>query len=309
MTSTADRADTTQHPDVSEISDLTEGLLSPSRSATVRRHVDGCPLCADVRSSLEEIRSLLGTLPGPPRMPAEIAGRIDAALAAEALLDATAPDNDDAPVSRETSRPSVEPSRSSSPAPGRPAGRPRAATGPGRPRRHRRRIALLSTIGAAFGAVVLGTSLYLSQAGDTVGDGVANGVRRADASVEAAAAPFSGSPVEKRVQDLLVPDRTLRTPQGVGPESMSSDTGATSPRRSGDAAVPACVLAGTGRTDTVLGHERGEYRGKSAYLLVLPDPTDTTRVRAYVVDASCADRAESGAPAAEVLLSKSYPRS
>ncbi|RSS84565.1 hypothetical protein EF919_38680 [Streptomyces sp. WAC02707] len=313
MTSTADRADTTQHPDVSEISDLAEGLLSPSRSAAVRRHVDDCPLCADVRSSLEEIRSLLGTLPGPPRMPAEIAGRIDAALAAEALLDATAPDNDgDAPVSRETSRPSVQSSSSSSsssPVSDRPAGRPRAATGPGRPQRSRRRIALLSTIGAAFGAVVLGTSLYLSQAGGTAGDGVANGVRRADASAELAAAPFSGSPVEERVQDLLVQDRTLRTPQGVGPESMSSDTGTTAPRRSGEGAVPACVLAGTGRTDPVLGHERGEYQGKPAYLLVLPDPADAARVQAYVLDASCADRAEGGGPAAEVLLSKAYPRS
>ncbi|MFC8894498.1 anti-sigma factor [Streptomyces cinereoruber] len=313
MTSTADRADTTQHPDVSEISDLAEGLLSPSRSAAVRRHVDDCPLCADVRSSLEEIRSLLGTLPGPPRMPAEIAGRIDAALAAEALLDATAPDDESgAPVSRETSRPSVRPtpssSPSSSPVSDRPAGRPRVATGPGRPQRARRRVALLSTIGAAFGAVVLGTSLYLSQAGDTAGDGVANGVRKADASSEIAAAPFSGSPVEERVQDLLVQDRTLRTPQGVSPESMSSDTGTTAPRRSGEGAVPACVLAGTGRTDTVLGHERGEYRGKPAYLLVLPDPADAARVQAYVVDASCADRAEGGSPA-EVLLSKAYPRS
>ncbi|RSS40284.1 zf-HC2 domain-containing protein [Streptomyces sp. WAC08241] len=316
MTSTADRADTTQHPDVSEISDLAEGLLSPSRSAAVRRHVDGCPLCADVRSSLEEIRSLLGTLPGPPRMPVEIAGRIDAALAAEALLDATAPgsdtrnddgDDSDSRVSRETSHPSVGASPPPSPGSDRPAGRPRAATGPGRPRRPRRRIALFSTIGAAFGAAILGTSLYLSQAGDMAGDGVANGVRRADASAEVAAAPFSGSPVEERVQDLLSKDRTLRTPQGVGPESMSSDTGTTS-RRSGDGTVPACVLAGTGRTDPVLAHERGEYRGKSAYLLVLTDPADTVHVQAYVLDASCADRAENG-KAAEVLLSKAYPRS
>ncbi|WP_053640015.1 MULTISPECIES: hypothetical protein [unclassified Streptomyces] len=309
MTSTADRADTTQHPDVSEISDLAEGLLSPSRSAAVRRHVDDCPLCADVRSSLEEIRSLLGTLPGPPRMPAEIAGRIDAALAAEALLDATSPDGEsDTPVSRETSRSSME-TPPSSPAPDRPAGRPRAATGPGRSKRPRRRIALLSTIGAAFGAVLLGTSLYLSQAGDTAGDGVAAGTKQADASARTAAAPFSGSPVEKRVQDLLAQDRTLRTPQGIGPESMSSDTGAVTPRRSENGAVPACVLAGTGRTEAVLGHERGEYQGKPAYLLVLTDPTDTTQVRAYVLDASCADRAESGAPAAEVLLSQAYPRS
>ena len=92
MTSTTDTAG---HPDVAEISDLTEGLLPPSRTADVRRHLDGCALCADVYASLEEIRGLLGTLPGPPRMPADIAGRIDAALAAEALLNATAPERDD----------------------------------------------------------------------------------------------------------------------------------------------------------------------------------------------------------------------
>lgn len=81
---------TIRHPDVSEISDLTEGLLSPSRTAEIRRHLGDCALCADVRASLDEIRALLGTLPGPARMPADIAGRIDAALAAEALLDSTA---------------------------------------------------------------------------------------------------------------------------------------------------------------------------------------------------------------------------
>jgi hypothetical protein len=42
MTSTTD---TTQHPDVSEISDLTEGLLAPSRAADVQEHLDGCTLC------------------------------------------------------------------------------------------------------------------------------------------------------------------------------------------------------------------------------------------------------------------------
>ncbi|WP_373569073.1 anti-sigma factor family protein, partial [Streptomyces alfalfae] len=81
MTATTDSAG---HPEVTEISDLTEGLLSPSRTSAVRRHLDGCELCADVYASLEEIRDTLGTLPEPPRMPADIAGRIDAALAAEA---------------------------------------------------------------------------------------------------------------------------------------------------------------------------------------------------------------------------------
>lgn len=81
MTSTADTA---QHPEVSEISDLTEGLLSPSRTAEVQQHVAGCDLCSEVRDSLEEIRGLLGTMPVPEPMPDDIAARIDAALAAEA---------------------------------------------------------------------------------------------------------------------------------------------------------------------------------------------------------------------------------
>ncbi|MFG2901695.1 zf-HC2 domain-containing protein [Streptomyces zaomyceticus] len=320
MTSTAGRANTTQHPDVSEISDLTEGLLSPTRSAAVRRHLDGCPLCADVRSSLEEIRGLLGTLPGPPRMPAEIAGRIDAALAAEALLNATTP-TEDAPVSRETSRTPSEPAPSHAPRPAvarpaadRPAGRPAAtgpSTGPGRSRKpRRRRIALLSTLGAAFGAVVLGTSLYLSQAGNLTAGGDAADTKKADTVAGAALSPFSGAPVEDRVQALLAEGGGTATPQGIGPESMSSEARTTAPQRNRDGAVPGCVLAGTGRTDPVLGQEKGEYQGAPAYLLVLTDPADSTRVQAYVLDASCADRTNgSGSPAAELLFSETYPRS
>ncbi|WP_225801992.1 hypothetical protein [Streptomyces sp. NK15101] len=311
MTSTAGRADTTQHPDVSEISDLTEGLLSPTRSAAVRRHVDGCPLCADVRSSLEEIRGLLGTLPGPPRMPAEIAGRIDAALAAEALLSATTPERD-TPVSRETSPSSAETAPPAPPAPvaDRPAGRPRAGTGPGRPGRpRRRRIALLSTIGAAFGAVVLGTSLYLSQAGNMSASGSAD-TKKADTLASAPLSPFSGAPVEDRVHALLTENRAPKTPQGVGPESMSAEAEGDTSQRNKDNAVPGCVLAGAGRGDGVLGYERGEYQGTPAYLLVLTDPADSTRVQAYVLDASCAERpTESGSPAADLLFSSTYPRS
>ncbi|MFB6837800.1 hypothetical protein [Streptomyces sp. NPDC056361] len=313
MTSTAGKADTTQHPDVSEISDLTEGLLSPTRSAAVRRHLDDCPLCADVRSSLEEIRGLLGTLPGPPRMPAEIAGRIDAALAAEALLNSTAPESE-AAVSRETSRLPVEsapPSRAPSPTSDRPAGSSRAATGPGRPGKpRRRRIALLSTLGAAFGAVVLGTSLYLSQTGNLTAGDSSSDTKKADTVAGAALSPFSGSPVEDRVHELLAGNTAAKTPQGIGPESMSSETTPTAPQRNRDDVVPACVLAGTGRTDPVLGHERGEYQGMPAYLLLLADRSDSTRVQAYVLDASCADgSADGSSPAADVLLSQTYPRS
>ncbi|MGH3313029.1 MAG: hypothetical protein ACRDP3_20995, partial [Streptomyces sp.] len=126
------------HPDVPEISALTEGMLSPERSTALRTHLADCVLCADVRASLEQIRDALGTLPGPARMPADVEGRIAAALAAEALLDASpsAPPEDDA-VSRETAPGVPRPvaaavSRETSAARAENAGTPRS-TGPERP--------------------------------------------------------------------------------------------------------------------------------------------------------------------------------
>ncbi|MFB7102724.1 hypothetical protein [Streptomyces hydrogenans] len=304
---TTDKADTAQHPDVSEISDLTEGLLSPSRSATVRRHLDGCVLCADVRSSLEEIRGLLGTLPGPPRMPAEIAGRIDAALAAEALLDATAPEST-RPVSRETtapadavSRQTASPAAATRPSSARPPA-PRAATGPGRGRtRHRRRIAVLSGIAGSLVAAVCAYSLYaLSQNGaDT--HGVAS-----DTSAAAPLSTFSGEAVEDRVESLLGGgDPAVRAPKADRPESLAAQESGNvgTAQRNSDGALPPCVLAGTGRQDTVLASERGEYEGTSAYLLVLPDRADGDRVQAYVVDADC-----TGNTPGKLLRTASYPK-
>ncbi|MER7516854.1 anti-sigma factor [Streptomyces sp. NPDC126499] len=301
MTSTADTA---QHPDVSEISDLTEGLLSPSRSAAVRRHLDGCPLCADVRTSLEEIRGLLGTLPGPPRMPAEIAGRIDAALAAEALLNATAPAPDadaDVHVSRETSR-----SRTPAlPVAARPAGHAPAATGPGRSRRSRRRIA---AVGAAFGAAALGLSLFFVQSGTLTSGGADTSGHTTSDTAATGAAHFDGAPVESSVRALLQQHGTFKAPEdrNAPAESFSAEGGAAD-KRTLPTALPECVKAGTGRTEPVIAFQQGDYQGTLAYLVLLPDTTDGSRVQAYVLDASCASGAGNGT--AEVLLRESVPRS
>ncbi|MGW2560630.1 anti-sigma factor family protein [Streptomyces sp. NPDC001514] len=304
MTSTTG---TTQHPDVSEISDLTEGILSPSRQAAVREHLNGCALCAEVRASLEEIRSLLGTLPGPPRMPADIAGRIDAALAAEALLSATAPHDEPTDVSRETSitEPQSAPVH-------RPAGHPRAATGPGRsrPTRRRRRTAVLS---AAFGVAAAGVSILLLQSIGTGGDGAEStksGVSAADT-----ASDFSEHRLQARVHALLAPYSAakdswqgdtkpaprLETESSVGPEASPR-----SPMRTPAATVPACIQKGTGRTDPALAVEQGTYAGIEAYLVVLPHSNNNSQVQAYVVDAACVDTAPSGK--GELLLTHAYPR-
>ncbi|PVE09134.1 anti-sigma factor family protein [Streptomyces scopuliridis] len=327
MTSTTDMA---QHPDVSEISDLAEGLLSPSRTADVRRHLDGCALCADVHDSLEEIRGLLGTLPGPPRMPADVAGRIDAALAAEALLNATAPE-EAADVSRETS-PSSEtssPRRPSAPAiaaptgppspaestaetvrTDRPAGRPRAATGPGRSghTRRRRRNAVL---GAVFGTAAVGVSVLLLQSLGISDDNTAS--KQADAAASAprnGSKEFSEAHLQSRVDALLASGASVKESKGSTAEEPR-DTGsdrntANTPLLQPEPEVPPCVQQGTGSTAPALAAEPGTYQGSSAYLVVLPHATDSTRVQAYVIDAACVDSDPSGT--GKVLLKHAYLR-
>ncbi|GAB3175816.1 anti-sigma factor family protein [Streptomyces incanus] len=313
MTSTTDM---TEHPDVEEISDLTEGLLPPARDIAVRRHLDECELCADVHASLEEIQGLLGTMPGPPRMPAEVASRIDAALAAEALLHATVPeprditesvdikpvgaspalsDDDRAHVSRETSVPREAPASA-----GRPAGRPRpSTTGPGRKgrvQRGRHRAAVLGTV-FTVAALGLGT-VFLSSQNEVKGDG----------RQTAAADTFSEGKLEKQVSDLLAQSRmkigSSRSPQPFGLESASGT--AASPRVL-KVTVPECIRKGIGRDDAALVTEKGTYEGRGALLVVLPDASDDTRVTAYIVDAACvAD--PSSASTAKVLLEHGYTR-
>ncbi|MFC0847284.1 anti-sigma factor family protein [Streptomyces noboritoensis] len=324
MTSTADM---TQHPDVSEISDLHEGLLPPSRTADVRRHLDGCDLCADVHASLTEIRELLGTLPGPPRMPADVAGRIDAALAAEALLDATAPPQTATPVgatavsvtteaslgtesadaaahvSRETSLGSTP---ADAPAADRPAGRPRAATGPGRSRTPRRR--RTAVLGAVFGAAAIGVSVFLVQTLQTSDD--TNAGKSDVTSRQQPGAVFSDSSLAGQVKSLLSSRPMLESsgtsPSGKGPDVGITSNSPNSPKLAAGVDVPPCVQAGTGRdSETPLAAETGEYQGTRAYLVVLPHPTDRSQVQAYVVDAACESAAPHGK--GKLLLTHAYP--
>ena len=303
MTSTSDMAG---HPDVAEISDLAEGLLPPARTADVRQHLDECELCADVYASLEEIRGLLGTLPGPSRMPADVAGRIDAALAAEALLQASAPGTAD-PAAQADGSPSGEDvgarvSRETSAPADRPAGRPRSSsTGPGRKssgRGGRRRIAVL---GAAFTAAALGLGsvLFSSLNGDEPSGNTAHGQRTASADT------FAEGDLEQQVSDLLAQNRReggSRTPGGL---SAESGPGVNSPKILKQPAVPDCVRDGLGRNEGALAVDQGTYRGKKALLVVLPDAADDTRVTAYIVDATCVDQPSSTARG-KVLLKRSY---
>ncbi|MCZ0988146.1 anti-sigma factor family protein [Streptomyces diastatochromogenes] len=305
--------DTAGHPDVAEISDLTEGLLPPDRSVAVRGHLEGCELCADVHASLEEIRGLLGTMPGPPRMPADVAGRIDAALAAEALLASTAPESLDAPVlvsgpeepvgtggrvSRETSVPSD-----------RPIGRPSGSTGPGRKGRERGRRRRTVVLGAVLTAAVLGTGSLVLQSLVSGGSNPA-----AHGRPPAAASAFSGDSVQSQVKDLLAtkkstePHSESKRPRS-GADSEQNSPGSTQSANTliqSQPPVPDCVRQAINSSGDVLGAKTGTYAGKSAYLVVMPDTGDSTRVTAYVVDAACVRQEPTSA--GKVLLKQSFPR-
>ncbi|MEU5097844.1 hypothetical protein [Streptomyces sp. NPDC020996] len=314
MTSTQDSAG---HPDIAEISDLAEGLLPPARTTEVRRHLDDCELCTDVYASLEEIRGLLGSLPGPPRMPADVAGRIDAALAAEALLSATTPGTSGSqqPATGSGSLSDVDDgtrvSRETSPTTDRPTRRARVSTtGPGRKdrmdrmdrkRSGRRRAAVLGTV-FAVAALGLGSVLVT-----TLDDDASTGTQ-ADGRQTTAADTFSQSKLEKHVSDLLAKERGSDTGSSA-PHShgVQDGSGIASPRLLRTPTVPDCVRKGIGRTDPALATEEGTYKGVDALLVVLPDSSDSTKVTAYIVDSTCVTHPSSAK--ADVLLVQSYTRS
>ncbi|MET8936597.1 hypothetical protein ABZX28_06225 [Streptomyces rubiginosohelvolus] len=321
MTPTPDLA---QHPEVSEISDLTEGLLTPSRTEEVQQHLAECDLCAEVRDSLEEIRGLLGTMPDPEPMPEDIAARIDAALAAEALSTPST-ENEPVVVSRETTTAEGATTNrtaagsasvtGSTTAPDRPAGRSSAATGPGRrPTRRRRRTVVLGT---AFGAAVIGMSVFflqsLAPSGDAAKSVTDGGVSAADSSAPA----YADGTLEAQVRDLLGDEASQKSPgvKKVPPEAdtKSSSEALTpeaepsrSPMKAPVVAVPPCVQKATGRTTPALALDEGTYRGTDAYLVVLPHTSDSSRVQAYVVASSCVDTAPESS--GQLLLTRSYNR-
>ncbi|MFG2570817.1 anti-sigma factor family protein [Streptomyces sp. NPDC048567] len=305
---------TTQHPEVSEISDLTEDLLPGVRAAEIRSHLDDCDLCADVLASLEEIRALLGDLPAPEPMPTDIADRIDVALAAEARTHRAESDSA-TDVSRET-EPLQEPGHiagnppSRSHAPDRPAGHAHANTGPGRrPGRRRRRTTLLAS---AFGAAALvGMSVFLLQNVPGAGrsDTSAAGVSQDTTATapKSRSQEFSAATLEDQVHALLGRTSGTKSPQtpkgndeapSIGSQSSphsqpplqadpSDSLSPESPLRAPAVPVPACVEEGIGRNSPALAVERGSYEGTDAFLVLLPHPTDPDSVQAYVVDAAC----------------------
>ena len=70
------------HPDADTLAACREGLLGRRRSARIRAHLARCSRCASLDHELAAVTSLLASAPAP-RIPDELAARLDTVLAAE----------------------------------------------------------------------------------------------------------------------------------------------------------------------------------------------------------------------------------
>lgn len=69
------------HLDLDRLADLEEGLLTPDEETAAQTHLRDCDDCRSRKAQLDGTRSLLSDLP-PQEMPAAVAARVEAALAA-----------------------------------------------------------------------------------------------------------------------------------------------------------------------------------------------------------------------------------
>ncbi len=299
--------DSTGHPPVETIAEYLEELLPPTATARLREHFADCAECRDTAAALQEIQSLLGRT-DTPAMPDDVALRIDAALAAEALLTAAPesvlePAPEPAPDAAPAPRPSGTAPGSAGAPPRTPHGpssgpaddtrRPRGGPGRGRARGWRRAalgVAALAVVGLVGTAVVqLGGESSSSGAKSSA---VSNGGARPSVNGDLSSlGTLTDANLNQQVQGLLA-SATAVHPQGV---QAPTDTTAH------EAGTPVCALTAAARPgETPLTAAQGLYQGTPVTVLVYTDTAHPlTSVDAYLVDSSCR---------AGVLLHRTVPR-
>jgi anti-sigma factor RsiW len=299
--------DSSGHPPVETIAEYLEDLLPPTAAARLREHLADCAECRDTGAALQEIQSLLGQT-DTPALPDDVGLRLDAALAAEALLAATpepAPAPEAAPVPAPGSSGSASgsagapPRKPHSPSSGPVGGTQRPPAGPGRGRARGWRRAALGVAALAVVGLV-GTAVVRINSEGGAGNGSSSGAKSSAVS--------AGTGVNGANGDLsslgVLSDATLaQQVRGLlaGTAAMNPQAKPTSEAAARAAGAPACVLDAAARSgETPLTAAQGLYRGTPVTVLVYTDTAHPlTSVDAYLVDSSCR---------AGVLLHRTLPR-
>ncbi|MFI2607970.1 hypothetical protein [Kitasatospora sp. NPDC018619] len=276
------------HPPVERLADLAEGLVdAPQDVAALERHLDGCAECRETVDALAEVRTLLGDVAAAP-MPADVAARLDAALARAAADRSAVEAAGPAPVPPSSAAPDRPADR--------PAGRSGAATGPGRSRPRRRRLALLLGTAAALAALGLGGALLLHP--DDRSDAVAaraGSAPSATADSHGARAPHTtGAGTDYRedelaaqVQRLLARSEDAPGLRATGPATTQGALPADGARPEPDPSSPGAPDCPAPAPGAPLATDRGVYRGAPVDVLVYPLPGRPDSVDVYLRSADC----------------------
>ena len=148
LTSPSGGAAASAHPSLTELAEAAEGLLEDDRTGQVRAHLAECVDCQHNAAELRAVSATLATAPAP-RMPADVAARLDRVLAGEVERRSrpTARDEESESGSAWSRRSRVS----------------LGAFGANRPRRPARRI-VVPALAAAVAAAVVGFGAYVVSA-------------------------------------------------------------------------------------------------------------------------------------------------
>jgi len=275
------------HPDIDLLADLAEELTDPADLPALRQHLADCAECADTYAALTEVRELLGNTETPP-MPADVAERIDAALAAQ-----TAPVEAARVTRKAVSALSAPPSRTAdSTGPGTPG-----SSGPGRPRRRRGRILLgVAALAATLTLGVLVVQQNHPGGGSSVTAAAADGdVTKQHPALAQGGPVYREDRLGEQIRQLLSAAKPSRQTQTYGVQPRTGDSSATAPTE-----VPDCLRAATGHTtEAPLAVGSGRYGTEAVTALVYPLAGRPGQVDVYLVTPDC--------PGAAVLLHRTVP--
>jgi hypothetical protein len=308
------------HADAEQLAAFREGLLPARKAAKIATHLSSCPRCAEVDAQLAAVTTILAHTPAPP-MPASLAARLDAALAAEIARSPVAASPPDAAASPAGAAPPADdasqPAATSPPGAASPPGAdsPVGAAGPAsgrdaagrRARPSRSPWRLTPRLAAAAAAVVLvagggyaiarvalagNSSEQTSSAGSSASRSAPNGSTAARAPEAAPGAAIrgglplvaSGTNYQPGQLPAQVSAVLKRYPASEGSPGRPTVASPVSPQ-SAFPQLNACVshLAGGQRPRLV---DIARYGTRPAAVIVVPVP-GTATLRVWVVGPGC----------------------
>jgi len=290
------------HPNPDTLADHAEGLLPSAQSAEVARHLLTCASCRDVRAALAEVSTLLTAYADPGPMPADVADRLDAALAqaradgAAAVDDGSEPEGAAEPAAAATVVPAAAP---------RPAG--------GLPWHSKvLQVAAVVVLLAALGGVAVSGILHGSgsDGGSSAGSAAGAQDQRSSASsagagpvthtaLSASGTAYTISNLGTAAQRLANGEKAAAEVSSPAPPTASGPAVRPSPAfgdalpadqlalTSSPVALDACVKRLTGGSVRPIAVDVGTWAGSPATIIVLPGEDDPSMLDVFAVRASC----------------------